>query len=107
MAGILDKKVGIWLNGKKIKVSSFTEYINLYKLENGEKYPKIHEVINNRWEVVMTVSENQFTQASFVNSICTSRGGTHVNAIVDQITDKMQELIKKKYKVGSRPHLRT
>lgn len=99
MAGILDKKVGIWLNGKKIKVSSFQDYINLYKFEESHRYPKIHEVINNRWEVVVTVSESQFMQASFVNSICTSRGGTHVNAIVDQITEKLADQIKKKNKV--------
>jgi DNA topoisomerase-2 len=107
LGGILDKKVGIWLNGKKIKVSSFEEYIGLYKMEENQKYPKIHEVINNRWEVLVTVSESQFMQASFVNCICTSRGGTHVNAIIDQITEKLAEQIKKKNKVDFFLNLRT
>lgn len=88
------------LNGKKIKVSSFQEYVNLYELNEGERtYPKVHEIVNNRWEVVMTVSEGQFFQASFVNAICTSRGGTHVNVVTDQIAEKICEQIKKKNKV--------
>lgn len=91
--------MGVWLNGKKIKLDSFKEYVDMYQLEASQEYPKIHEVINNRWEVIVTVSENQFIQASFVNSICTSKGGTHVNAIVDQITEKIAESIKKKNKV--------
>lgn len=35
---------------------------------------------------------------SFVNSICTFRGGTHVNMIAEQIVEKIQEQIKKKHK---------
>lgn len=120
MAGILDKKVSISLNGKKVKVQSFLEYVNLYQLnkddsapakkskddsddEGGAKtknadYLKVHEWINKRWEVVVTCSEGQFVQASFVNGICTSRGGTHVDAIIDQITQKLAEHVKKKHK---------
>src|SRR3990167_8528831 len=96
MAGILDKKVTISLNGKKVKVQGFLDYVKLYQLnkdetvsakknkdqsddeENQESkpkdYSKVHEWINKRWEVVVTCSEGQFIQASFVNGICTSRG---------------------------------
>lgn len=95
----MDKKVGVWLNGKKIKIENFKDYVNLYDMEESQQYAKCHEVINNRWEVIVTVSENQFMQASFVNSICTSRGGTHVSAIVDQLTERISEQIKKKHKV--------
>lgn len=35
---------------------------------------------------------------SFVNSINTIRGGTHVNYIVDQIADGLLNHIKKKFK---------
>ena len=35
---------------------------------------------------------------SFVNSICTSKGGTHVNYITDQIVNKIQEKLEKKDK---------
>lgn len=73
--------------------------MDLYEMEESQPYPKCHEVLNNRWEVIVTVSENQFMQASFVNGICTSRGGTHVSAVVDQLTDRISEQIKKKHKV--------
>ena len=33
----------------------------------------------------MSASEGQFSQVSFVNGICTLRGGTHVNMIADQL----------------------
>ena len=33
-----------------------------------------------------------------MNSICTSKGGTHVNYLVDQIVEKIQEKIAKRDK---------
>ena len=35
---------------------------------------------------------------SFVNSICTTKGGTHVQYIVDQITSRLATVVKKKNK---------
>lgn len=43
------------------------------------------EATNDHWEVIVSVSDSEFKQVSFVNSICTFRGGTHVNMIADQI----------------------
>lgn len=86
------------LNGKKLKVDDFKAYVELYDLSQDSKYQKIHEVVNGRWQVVVSVSENQFTQASFVNGVCTSRGGTHVNLVVDQIAGFISDTIKKKHK---------
>ena len=39
--------------------------------------PLVHARVNDRWEVAVTMSEGQFQQVSFVNSICTMRGGEH------------------------------
>lgn len=41
---------------------------------------------------------SQFEQVSFVNSICTLRGGTHVEKIANQISDKIITEIKKQHK---------
>ena len=35
----------------------------------------------NSWEVCVSGSPDGFEQVSFVNSIATSRGGNHVNAV--------------------------
>jgi len=42
-------------------------------------------------------------QVSFVNAICTTKGGTHVNYVMDQVTKYIVELITKKDKKVSQP----
>ena len=46
----------------------------------------------------MVKSEGQFQQISFVNGICTSHGGTHVNSICEQIVDRLIPQLSKKVK---------
>ena len=62
--------------------------------------PVWHEKINDRWEVAVTTSETGFQQMSFVNSIATTKGGTHVNYVVDQIVEKVMEAVTKKNKAA-------
>lgn len=68
--------------------------------DNDQENLKIQDKTNNndRWELIISQSDGQFQQVSFVNSICTSGGGTHVTYIMDQITTKIQEVLKKKCK---------
>lgn len=70
MCGTL-RNVKVYLNDHLLPVNSFADYVNLY-LNSEEKI--VHSVINNRWEVAFVVSEEQFGQVSFVNSISTSKG---------------------------------
>ena len=51
---------------------------------------------SNRWQVIVSITDGEFKQVSFVNSVCTTKGGTHVNYLVDQIIEKVQEKIKRK-----------
>ena len=44
------------------------------------------------------VSDGHFQQVSFVNSICTTKGGKHVGSITDQVTKALCELVSKKRK---------
>ena len=48
--------------------------------------------------MVIACSEGQFEQVSFVNSICTTKGGQHVNYIADQVTKEVVCHLKKKQK---------
>lgn len=53
-----------------------------------------------RWDIALTVSDKGFQQVSFANSIATTKGGRHVDYIVDQITASLIETIKKKIGKG-------
>ncbi|KPM45112.1 DNA topoisomerase 2 [Neonectria ditissima] len=53
---------------------------------------------HQRREIAFAVSDGSFQQASFVNSIATTTGGTHVNCIADQITENLLAALTKKKK---------
>ena len=59
------------------QVKSFKEYVDLYiknKVDdNGAPIQLVHEVCSDRWEVAVTLSDKGFQQASFVNSIATTK----------------------------------
>jgi DNA topoisomerase-2 len=48
-----------------------------------------------RWEVLVGVSDGRFQQVSFVNSIATTKGGTHVNYVVDQLCKHIVTVVSK------------
>ncbi|KAH9419744.1 DNA topoisomerase 2-beta [Dermatophagoides pteronyssinus] len=96
--------VKVYLNGKKLPISGFKEYVELFAKDRqddiGNTIKVVHEVVNDRWEIAATVSDRGFQQISFVNSIATTRGGKHVDHVSDQIVNKVTDVIKKKNKVG-------
>ncbi|XP_068560677.1 DNA topoisomerase 2-beta isoform X1 [Cebidichthys violaceus] len=96
--------VKVTLNGKKLPVTGFRSYVDLYvkdKLdETGVALKVVNETVNDRWEVCLTLSEKGFQQIGFVNSIATTKGGRHVDYVVDQIVAKLIEVVKKKNKAG-------
>ena len=92
------KNVSVFLNGKKLEIKAFDKYVELYLGSNKTDNPRVHDY-NDRWEVVAAPSpDGKFNQISFVNGIHTIRGGTHVNHVVNQISKKLSELVKKKLK---------
>ena len=97
-AGNIGQNTKIFLNGERLKVKGFSDYVDLY-LDGRENAPKIYQKVNDRWEVCVTISDSgNFQQCSFVNGICTMKGGTHVNAVADDVASKLLEKIKKKEK---------
>ena len=44
-----------------------------------------------------------FSQASFVNGVCTQKGGKHVDYVVNQITKKIIDMVQKKKKITLKP----
>ncbi|XP_069399527.1 DNA topoisomerase 2-alpha isoform X2 [Ovis canadensis] len=98
------KDVKVYLNGNRLPVKGFRSYVDLYLKdkvdETGNPLKIIHEQVNHRWEVCLTMSEKGFQQISFVNSIATSKGGRHVDYVADQIVTKLVDVVKKKNKGG-------
>jgi len=101
-----NSNLNVFLNGKKVEVRNFKDYVSLYfKTREESERPEIigPEVITDstgrkRWEVAFTVSNGDFQQVSFVNSIWTIRGGNHVAAVVKKISDELQPKIKRRNK---------
>jgi DNA topoisomerase-2 len=108
MAGTL-KGVSVYLDGIKLKTNSFEKYMKMYtkaiarergdgEAETADDNKIIIDDVKNheRWEIGFAVSDGSFQQVSFVNSISTSIGGTHVNYIADQICAKLIEVVKRR-----------
>lgn len=61
MAGCTNKKVKVYLNGKKINISDFNHYTDLYlKTEENKELPKIVEKAHDRWEIIASLSDGEF-----------------------------------------------
>ncbi|XP_042412378.1 DNA topoisomerase 2-like isoform X1 [Zingiber officinale] len=102
VAGTLGKSVKVELNGQRVPVKSFSDYVNLYlksaSKNKSEPLPRIAEKVNDRWEICVSLSEGQFQQVSFVNGIATIKGGTHVEYVTTQITNHIISIVNKKNK---------
>lgn len=59
------------------QISGFRNYVDMYledKVDEvGNPLTVLHETVNERWEVCLTMSEKGFQQVSFVNSIATTK----------------------------------
>lgn len=97
ISAVTDKNIKVKFNDSVIPVKNFQQYIDLYLEDNNKK---VYEEGNDRWEYAAALSTtHEFQQVSFVNGICTFKGGKHVEYILNQITKKMVSYIEKKKKV--------
>mmetsp|Transcript_129509 Transcript_129509/g.415146 ORF Transcript_129509/g.415146 Transcript_129509/m.415146 type:complete len:1228 (+) Transcript_129509:59-3742(+) len=97
IAGSTTEKCSVYLNGEKLDIKGFKDYTDLYLLTRVG-VPTIYEQCGERWEVCVSLTEGGFNQVSFVNSICTIRGGTHVAHVSDQIVEAILGKVKEKSK---------
>ncbi|KAF6171134.1 hypothetical protein GIB67_012208 [Kingdonia uniflora] len=78
IAGCLGKIVKVELNGQRVPVKSFLEYTSIYFSSASKTMPE--------------------TLPSFVNSIATIKGGTHVDYVTNQIANQVLNIVNKKNK---------
>ena len=50
------------LNGQRLPIKSFKDYVDLYVKD--KEAPRVHERVNDRWEICICASEGQFQQVS-------------------------------------------
>jgi DNA topoisomerase-2 len=100
MASRGGKKLVVSLNGKKLPIKSFKDYLALFDgLESPVAYEK-----SERWEVGVASSNDASPHhVSFVNAICTTKGGGHVTYIADQVASHLVKFLKKKKKKDVKP----
>lgn len=86
----------IYLNGKRIRIDSFKDYVKLYTSEfEMDETPD--------WQVAVAASDEGFKHISFVNSTETAQGGTHIDYVLDQVVEKLRDFFKSKHKVDVKP----
>ena len=99
IAAVTSKKIKVKINDSIVDVKDFQQYVSLYIGSNSDK-PRVYEQMGNRWEYCVTITPlEEFAQVSFVNGIYTTKGGRHVEYIMNQIIKKLVAYIKKKRKI--------
>lgn len=96
IAMTVGKDIKVSYNGELLKCKNLVEYSKSYGID-----PVVYESPNDRWHIAIgQASDGAFNQ-SFVNGIWTSKGGTHVDAVVNQVAGYIAEYLetKKKTKV--------
>jgi DNA topoisomerase-2 len=86
--------------GRITNVKTFKDYISMH-LSDETVVPLVYEKVNASWEIAVALSDGHPQQISFVNSISTSKGGTHVNYITNQLTKGLTESINKSHKASN------
>ena len=105
IAAVTNKSVNVTFNSNKLKpeIKNFQNYIDLY-IGSKTDTERVYEEANERWEYAVCLAPNdEFSQVSFVNGIFTSKGGKHVDYIMNQIIKKLTIYIKEKKHIDVKP----
>ena len=101
LAMTLGKEVKVTFNGTVVKCKNLTEYAKAFGCD-----PVIYETPNERWHIAIADSpvDKSFSM-SFVNGIWTSKGGTHVDGVTNQVVNHIVEYLETKKKVKVKPSM--
>jgi DNA topoisomerase-2 len=106
IGAVTDKNIKVKYNGELIPIKNFEQYINMY-IGDKSTATRVYEDSGDegRWEYAVGLTPtSEFVQISFVNGIHTSKGGKHVEYILNQIIRKLVDYIEKKKKTKVNPN---
>ena len=90
--------LNVKFNSEKIPVSNFFEYASMYPSSSDSTSVAGFSTsfkLDELWEIVVKRNfSGEFEHVSFVNSVWTPKGGTHVNVIINQIVKAIDEHLK-------------
>lgn len=94
-ASVCSNGLKVTFQGQRIPVKNLGEYAAMH---DGAENTVAYSDPNGNWDVVIAPSNYAgFQQVSFVNGICTTQGGTHVEYVANMLSKGIiQELVKKK-----------
>ncbi len=84
------------INGQKIKYKNFKEYALQYT-------PTVMFEKSENWDIGIGLSDRGYQAVSFVNSVETKDGGSHVNYVYWQVVNWLRTAIKRKHRVDVKP----
>lgn len=79
--------------------AAFQNYCRMYISPEAKLFYEESE----RWRVGVAPSEGSFSQVSYVNSVETKDGGSHIEYVVNQVITWLRERLKKKHKIDLKP----
>lgn len=89
--------VTVSLNGKEIKMNKFEDYVKMFYSDEEEINDRMVYIDQPRWKVAVVFdNDTGFRQSSYVNGVCTLKGGSHVRHVVDQVVGKLKDKIIEK-----------
>lgn len=81
-------------NGEALPKQTFEAYAKMH-----EGVENVYSTITDRWSVCIGPSEDGMEQVSFVNGICTTKGGTHVDHVASLVASGIIDEMAKKIKL--------
>jgi DNA topoisomerase-2 len=94
LAMTVGKDVKVSWNGTLVKCRSLVDYAKAFGCGT-----LVHESPNDRWDIVVAATPGDgYFHSSFVNGIWTSKGGTHVDAVTNQVVSHITEYLETKKK---------
>jgi DNA topoisomerase-2 len=115
IASCVGSKIAVTFNAKRVPISSFKEYMGLFPAvvedvtdaDEVEACSRVFRTqVSARWELgLKRVAASD--HMSFVNALWTSRGGSHVQAVVNQVTKYLEEAVQTGLSKGKKSEAKT
>ncbi len=100
LAMTVGKDIKVSWNDQLLKCKNLVDYAKSYGIDSV-----IYESPNERWHIAIGHATDGAFNQSFVNGIWTSKGGTHVDAVVNQVAGHIVDYLETKKKTKVKPSL--